>query len=107
MVIEEFDHPGEVGQRPRKPVYFVNHHDIDEPLTDVRQQLLQSWPLHRTAGEAAVIVCGLDELPALAGLASDERLAGVAPVRAASCSSARVPLRRICGCRSRTAWQLD
>ena len=78
MRIEQFDHLGEVGERPGQAVDLVDDHDIDETLADIGEQTLQRRPLHRAARKPAVVVCGLDELPAFAGLALDERLARLA-----------------------------
>ena len=41
MGIEELNHFGEVGERPRQPVYLVNDDDIDLAGADVVQQLLK------------------------------------------------------------------
>jgi hypothetical protein len=76
--IEELDHLGEIRQRAGQPVHFVDHHDIHQPAPDVLQQALQRGALHGPAGDAAVIVVGLEQTPALTRLASDERLAGLA-----------------------------
>ena len=76
--VEHLDHLGEVGERPGQPVDLVDDHDVDQALADIGQQPLQRRPLHVAAGEAAVVVGGLDQPPALAGLALDERLAGLA-----------------------------
>ncbi len=40
--IEEFDDAGEVGQRARQPTDLVDHHHIDQPLADVREQGFQT-----------------------------------------------------------------
>src|SRR5271154_1646667 len=78
LFIKQLDHFGEVGQRAGEAVDLVDYHHIDETLTDVGEQLLQRGPLHRTAGEAAIIVGRAYEPPAFASLAPDERLAGLA-----------------------------
>jgi hypothetical protein len=76
--IEQFDHPGEVGERAGQPVDFVDHHHLDQPRADVGQQPRKRGPRHPVAGETAVVVGGLDQLPALALLALDKRRAGLA-----------------------------
>src|SRR5204862_1661505 len=51
---------------------------VDQPLVDVRQQLLQRRAIHGSAGDAAVIIGGLQQSPTLMGLALDVRLSGLA-----------------------------
>ena len=50
----------------RQPVDLVDHDDVDQPLLDVGEQLLQRRPLQGAAGEAAVVVGVADQRPALA-----------------------------------------
>ena len=76
--VEHLDQLREVHQRARQPVDLVDHDDVDQPLLDVGEQLLQRRPLQRAAGEAAVIVGVADQRPAFRALAGDERLAGLA-----------------------------
>jgi hypothetical protein len=78
MPVEQLDDLGEVHERAGKPVDLVDHHGIDPALADIVEELLQGRPLHRAAGEAAVIVGGVHQTPALALLAPDERLARLA-----------------------------
>src|SRR6516225_7672596 len=61
-----------------QPVDLVDDHDIDPPCRDVGEQLLQSRPTHRRAGEAAVIITRAQAHPAFVALAGDEGLARLA-----------------------------
>ena len=74
MCVEQFHYLGEVGQRSAQAVDLIDHHDFDEPLTDVVQGALQRRALHGRAREPAVIVRVLYQTPALARRALDERL---------------------------------
>ncbi|HKM99750.1 MAG TPA: hypothetical protein VJX23_04495 [Candidatus Binataceae bacterium] len=65
-------------QRSGQPVDLVDDHDIDQPLINVSQQTLQCWPLHRSAGQAAIVISGLDQTPSFTDLALDERFARLA-----------------------------
>ena len=76
--VEHLDQLREVHQRARQPVDLVDHDDVDQPLLDVGEQLLQPGPLQRAAGEAAVVVGVADQRPALRALAGDVGLAGLA-----------------------------
>ena len=71
MPVEELDHADEVGERPGQPVDLVDDHDIDLAGGDVGEQPPQRRPLDRAAGEAAVVVVGVERPPAFAGLAPD------------------------------------
>src|SRR5262249_28579818 len=53
-------------------------HDIDPPRRDVGEQLLQSRPIDRGAGEPAVIIARAQADPAFVPLAVDEGLTGLA-----------------------------
>ena len=59
MGIEELNHFGEVGERPRQPVYLVNDDDIDLAGADVVQQPLKVRSVGRPTRIAAVIVARL------------------------------------------------
>ena len=76
--VEDLDQLGEVHQRPGQPVDLVDHDDVDQPLLDVGEQLLQRRPFQRAAGEAAVVVGVSDQRPALRALAGDVGLTGLA-----------------------------
>jgi hypothetical protein len=69
--IEEFDQFGEVGKRPRQPVYLVDDDDVDLVGTDVVQQSLEVRPVGRPTRVAAVIIACLDQSPAGMDLALD------------------------------------
>ena len=55
MTVEDIDHPGEIGKRPRQPIDFVDDNDLDLGGFDVRQKALECRALHRAAGKAAVV----------------------------------------------------
>jgi len=52
--------------------------DIDLAGLDIREELFEGGPLHRAAGNPAVVVAGFDQPPALAGLTLDIGLTGLA-----------------------------
>ena len=54
--IEDLDDLGKIGERAGQPVDLVDDDGIDPPRRDVREQLLQSGPIHRRAGEPAVVI---------------------------------------------------
>ena len=60
------------------PAFSLRYHDIDPAGLDVRKELLEGGSLHRAAGDAAVVVAGPDQPPALPGLTLDVGLAGLA-----------------------------
>jgi hypothetical protein len=76
--VEDGDDAGEVGERAGQPVDLVDHDDVDGAGLDIREQLPQGGPVHRPAGEAAIVIvlrqCG----PALMLLAGDIGRAGLA-----------------------------
>ena len=78
LPVEHLDQLGEVHQRARQPVDLVDHDDVDQPLLDVGEELLQGRALQRAAGEAAVVVGVADQRPAFGALAGDVGLAGLA-----------------------------
>src|SRR6266581_3209842 len=53
--VEDLDDLGKIGQRAGQPVDLVDDNNIDPPGRDVGKQPLQSGPIHRGAGEPAVI----------------------------------------------------
>src|SRR6266446_6864941 len=64
------------GERAGQPVDLVDNDGVDPPRREVSQQLLQSRPIHRRAGEPAVIIRPAQAHPAFLPLALDEGLAG-------------------------------
>src|SRR5207248_7730680 len=52
--IEQLDEFGEIRERAREPIDLVNQHNVDRARPDMRQELLQSGPLERGAGECTV-----------------------------------------------------
>src|SRR2546421_4699050 len=76
--IEDLDDLGKIGERSGQPVDLVDDHDVDPPRREVGEQLLQSGPIHRRAGEPAVIISRAQAHPAFVPLARDEGLAGFA-----------------------------
>ena len=61
-----------------EPVDLVDDDRIDPTRHDVGEQPLQSRPIHRRAGEPAVVVTSGYACPPLVALAGDESLAGLA-----------------------------
>jgi hypothetical protein len=78
MGLEQFDQLGEVCQRAGEAIDLVDHHHIDFAGAHRGQQRLQGRAVERSAGDAAIIVMVGHKPPALAGLAADIGLAGVA-----------------------------
>ncbi len=76
--IEALDDLGKIGERAGQSVDLVDDHDIDPPHRDVSEQLLQSRPSHRGAGEPAVIISRGEAHPSFVPLTVDEGLAGFA-----------------------------
>src|SRR6202040_4363415 len=76
--IEDLDDLGKIGERARQPVDLVDDHRVDPPCRDVGEQLLQSGPVHRRAGEPTIIITHAHADPAFVPLAVDEGLAGFA-----------------------------
>ena len=54
--IEDFDDLGKIGERAGQPVDLVDDHGVDPTRRDVGEQPLQSGPIHRRAGEPAVVI---------------------------------------------------
>ncbi len=74
MTVEDLHHAREVQQRAAEPVYFVHHHAVHPAGGDVGQQELQRRTLHVGPGESAIVVCLLQQTPALRLLTADIRL---------------------------------
>jgi hypothetical protein len=56
----------------------VDDHDVDPPRLNLCEQLLQSGPFHRGAGELAIVIPVRHAHPALVPLALDEGLTSFA-----------------------------
>ena len=54
--VKDLDDLGKIGERAGQPVDLVDDHGVDPPRREVGEQLLQSGPIHRRAGEPAVII---------------------------------------------------
>src|SRR5260370_38668998 len=78
MAVEDLDHFREVGEGTGQAVDFIDYDYVDELLTNVGQQPLQSGTLHGAAGEPTIIIGGPDGPPAFAGFTLDERLGRIA-----------------------------
>src|ERR1700757_1536136 len=76
--IEDLDDFGKIGERAGQPVDLVDDHRVDPPCRDVGEQLLQSGPVHRRAGDPTIIITRAHADPAFVPLAVDEGLAGFA-----------------------------
>ena len=71
MPVEHLDQLGEVGERPGQPIDLIDDDYVDPPSLDIGEQLLQRRPIHRPAGEAAVVVAVPLQPPPFVGLALD------------------------------------
>ena len=67
--VEDLDNLGKIGERAGQPVDLVDDHDIDPPGREVGEQLLQSGPIHRGAGEPTVVITFGQAHPAFVPLA--------------------------------------
>ena len=76
--VEDLDNLGKIGERAGQPVDLVDDDGVDPPRLNIGEQLLQSGPIHRRAGEPAVIISRALAHPAFVPLAVDEGLAGFA-----------------------------
>jgi hypothetical protein len=76
--IEQLEELGEISERAGQPIDLVNQHNIDRARPDIRQELLQSGPRERGAGECAVVVAAGDQPPALVRLTLYIGLTGLA-----------------------------
>jgi hypothetical protein len=75
MGIERLDQFGEVGERAGQPIDLVDDDHVDPPRLHVDEQLLECGPIHRPAGEAAIVVPIPNQSPTLVRLALDVGLA--------------------------------
>ena len=75
MGLERLDQLGEVGERAGQPIDLIDDDHVDPSRLHIDEQLLQSRPIHRAAGEAAVVVTIPNQSPALVRLALDVGLA--------------------------------
>ena len=80
MGVEDLNDFGEVGQRTSQPINLVDNNDLDLPCLNVREQPLQSRPLHRAARVTAVVVHAGKGDPSRVPLAPNVSLASL-PLR--------------------------
>src|SRR6267142_1334246 len=71
MNIEQLNQLGEICQRPRQAVDFVDNDDIDLPGADIIQQPLQVGTVGGPTGVPAIVIAGTNQSPAGMGLALD------------------------------------
>src|SRR5215472_6807517 len=76
--VEDLDDLRKIGERAGQPVDLVDDDRIDPTRCDVGEQPLQSRPIHRRAGEPAIVITNGKANPALVPLASDEGFTGLA-----------------------------
>ena len=76
--VEDVDDLGEIGERPGQPVDLVDNDDLNLAGLDVLQKPLEGRPLHRPAGQAAVVVHVGKRDPSGMTLAHDVGLARLA-----------------------------
>jgi hypothetical protein len=58
--IEQLDELGKISERAGQTIDLIDQHNVDRPRPDIRQELLQSGPVERGAGECAIIVAAGD-----------------------------------------------
>jgi hypothetical protein len=75
LAVEHLHQLGEVHERAGEPVDLVDDHDIDPAVLDVGEKPLQTRPLQRAAGPAAIVISVGDQCPAFRPLALDAGLA--------------------------------
>src|SRR5271166_1638493 len=71
MGVERLDQLGEVGERSGQPIDLIDDDDVDPSGLHIDEQFLQSRPIHRAAGKAAIVITVPDQPPALVSLAPD------------------------------------
>src|SRR5208337_3181244 len=71
MGVERLDQLGEVGERSSQPINLIDDDDVDPSGPHIDEQFLQSRPIHRAAGKAAIVITLPDQPPALVSLALD------------------------------------
>src|SRR3977135_4005912 len=71
MGIEQFNQLGEIRQRSRQAVDFVDNNDLNLPGADIVQQLLKVGAVGGPAGVSPIVIAGADQSPAGMGLAFD------------------------------------
>jgi hypothetical protein len=76
MLVEKLHQFGKISQRAGQAVDLVDDDDIDLAAADIVQQLFQRRAVEGGAGQAAIVITGPDQPPALVGLAPDIGLAG-------------------------------
>jgi len=77
MLVEQLYQLGEIRQRPGQAVDLVDNDDVDLAVADIAQQSLQRRTVQRGARQAAIVIPGPDQPPALVGLTLDVGLAGL------------------------------
>src|SRR4030088_365769 len=78
MSLKQLHQLGEVCQRPGQTVDLVENHDVNFAQADISQQRLHRRAFQSSSGDAAIVVAGLDQSPALVGLALDVSLGSLA-----------------------------
>jgi len=77
MGVEDVDDLGKICERPRQSVDFIDNDDLNLAGLDVFQKPLEGRPLHRPAGQAAVVVDVRKRDPSGMTLAHDIGLASL------------------------------
>ena len=77
VCLKQFNQLGEIGKRSGQAVDFVNNHDIDLARLNVGEQRLKGRAFEGAAGEAAIVMAGLDQSPSFVGLALDVGFCGL------------------------------
>ena len=77
MFVEDFNDLREIRQRAGQSVDLVEQDDIDLTFFDIGKQPFERWPIHRAAGEPAIIITVFDNRPAFVALALGIGFTGV------------------------------
>src|SRR4029077_5685402 len=76
MFIERLDQLGEVSERARQAIDFVDDDHIPPALLQLGEEKLQGWTLERSARQPTIVIALRQKPPALMGLTFDVGLAG-------------------------------
>ena len=78
LCVEGFHDLGEIEQRARQPVDFIDHHHVDLAGANISEEPLEGRALHRPARKAAVVIQARQDRPAFVLLGENEGCASFA-----------------------------
>jgi hypothetical protein len=67
-LVKELHELGKISEGARQAIDFVDHYDVDLTAAEIAQQRLQRRPVQGGAGEAAIVIAGPNQPPALGSL---------------------------------------